>query len=32
MAAQAYLLLQVQAGKAQLVKKELALYPWVIRV
>ncbi|NLJ48315.1 MAG: Lrp/AsnC family transcriptional regulator [Candidatus Atribacteria bacterium] len=32
MAAQAYLLLQVQAGKAQLVKKELALYPWVIRI
>jgi len=32
MVVQAYLLLQVQSGKAQLVKKELALYPWVIRI
>lgn len=32
MAVQAYILLQVQVGKAQIVKKELALYPWVIRI
>ncbi|HHT09696.1 MAG TPA: Lrp/AsnC ligand binding domain-containing protein [Atribacter sp.] len=32
MVVQAYLLLQVQVGKAQNVKKELALYPWVIRI
>ncbi|MBP8933026.1 MAG: Lrp/AsnC ligand binding domain-containing protein [Candidatus Atribacteria bacterium] len=32
MAVQAYILLQVQVGKAQIVKKELALYPWVLRI
>jgi len=31
MVVQAYLLLQVQSRKAHLVKKEIALYPWVIR-
>jgi len=32
MAVQAYILLQVHVGKAQIVKKELALYPWVLRI
>jgi len=32
MAVQAYIFLQVQVGKAQIVKKELALYPWVLRI
>lgn len=32
MAVQAYILLQIQVGKTQNVKKELALYSWVIRI
>ncbi len=32
MAVQAYILMQVQTGRAQTLKKELAIFPWVLRV
>jgi DNA-binding Lrp family transcriptional regulator len=32
MAVQAYILMQVQTGRAQALKKELAIFPWVLRV
>ena len=31
MAVQAYILLQVQTGKAQSLKKELSMFPWILR-
>jgi len=32
MTVQAYILMEVQVGKAHLIKKELSMYSWVLRV